>query len=408
MGHELIAEPNATASATTVATPKTPSRLHIFILIDALGWKLIESQDFLNDLLAHRQPLQTVLGFSSGAIPTILTGLLPSQTGHWNLYYYDPKGSPFSWMKHFGWVPDVLLDNRLGHKVFKELGRRFLGLGPVFECLVNPKLLQYFNWIEKRNLYGENGIPGSSSIFDQLAEQRIPYRVYSYHHQNDGEILESAKRDLAAANAKFFFIYLSEVDHFLHQHCHEPEQIAGKLQEYAAGLRQIYALAERQDPRMTFTVISDHGMTPVENHYDIIRDVDALALKTPMDYLAVYDSTMARFWFFNERARSKVRACLEKIPCGRILTKDELQKLGIYFADGRYGEFVFLLDPRWMFARSDFHGQWMPRGMHGYHPDDPWSDAIFLSNHEPPSTLASIRDLYQCLRQGLRREASDK
>lgn len=405
MGQELIAEQNAAATVERVVAPKRASHLHVFVLIDALGWKLIESQEFLNDLLPQRQPLRTVLGFSSGAIPTILTGLLPSETGHWNLYYYDVEGSPFRWLRHLNFVPDWLVDNRIGHKICKELGRRVLGLGPVFECLVNPKLLPYFNWVEKRNIYGERSISGAPSIFDQLAERGIPYKVYSYHHQRDQEIIESAKKDIAGGDARFFFIYLSEMDHFLHDHCNDPKQIGEKLRHYAAHLREIFAVAQKQDPAMTFTVISDHGMTPVAQHYDIIADIEALALKMPQDYLSVYDSTMARFWFFNEHARSRVCGALKKIDCGRILTTNELRDLGIYFPDGRYGEIVFLLNPGWMFARSDFHGQWMPLGMHGYHPDDPWSDAIFLSNHEPPVALSTIRDLYQCLRQGLEQAA---
>src|ERR1017187_5467989 len=67
-------------------------RLHVFVLIDALGWEIIKDRPFLNDELPFRRPLETVLGYSSGAIPTILTGLHPAQTGHWNLYYTIPRG----------------------------------------------------------------------------------------------------------------------------------------------------------------------------------------------------------------------------------------------------------------------------------------------------------------------------
>jgi hypothetical protein len=48
-----------------------------------------------------------------------------------------------------------------------------------------------------------------------------------------------------------------------------------------------------------------------------------------------------------------------------------------------------------MFFRSDFHsGNWLPTGMHGYHPDDPYSDSVFLSNRRPAAPLATIRDFY--------------
>src|ERR1700690_3168264 len=66
--------------------------LNLFVLIDALGWPYVQEQDFLSEILPYRYSLRTVLGFSSGAIPTILTGQLPTNTGHWNLFYYDPQG----------------------------------------------------------------------------------------------------------------------------------------------------------------------------------------------------------------------------------------------------------------------------------------------------------------------------
>jgi hypothetical protein len=121
-------------------------QVHLFVLIDALGWTYIQDREFLPDLLPYRQPLRTVLGFSSGAIPSILTGVPPSQTGHWNLFYYDPQHSPFRWLRYFSFLPDRVLQSRITRKLLKEMGRRVLGLGPLFECCVTPRLLRYFNW----------------------------------------------------------------------------------------------------------------------------------------------------------------------------------------------------------------------------------------------------------------------
>src|SRR5579864_7199932 len=111
--------------------------VHVFVLIDALGWMILDGQDFLQDWLPFRRPLRTVLGFSSGAIPSILTGVPPAQNGHWNLFYYDPEGSPFRWMKYLSFLPERVLDHRVTRKLLKELGRRVLGLGSQFECAVH-------------------------------------------------------------------------------------------------------------------------------------------------------------------------------------------------------------------------------------------------------------------------------
>jgi hypothetical protein len=382
-------------------------RLHVFVLIDALGWSVLEGREFLQDLLPFRRPLRTVLGFSSGAIPTILTGVPPEQNGHWNLFYYDPKGSPFRWLRYFAWLPDRLLNHRVTRRLLKEVGRRVLGLGPSFECSVSPRFLPWFNWVEKRNLYDAGGTIGAPSIFDRLKEHNVEYRVYSYHHATDAEIVRQAERDIQGRAAEFFFIYLSEMDLFLHNNFGDTPKVEEKLAWYEKKLRRLFEISKGVDAERTFTVFSDHGMTLVENHFDLVAHIRQLGLTMPDDYLAVYDSTMARFWFFNSPAREKMLDMLRLLPCGRVLPDEELRALGIFFPDRRFGEIVFLLDPGWLISASDFNGKgWMPVGMHGYHPDDAYSDGVFLSNHEPPLAVENVADVYYCMRQATDSEAA--
>ncbi len=369
--------------------------LSIIVLIDALGWEMIRDCAFLDGELPHRQPLETVLGFSSGAIPTLLTGRLPQEHGHWNLYYADPKHSPFRFLRPLRHVPGPLVENRLVRKAIKEAGRRVLGMGPLFECCVSPRLLHHFNWIERRSIYGAGGVPGTETIFDTCERAGVNYRVYSYHQGSDAELLRRAHADVAGSAASFLFVYLSEVDAFLHMHCADREQVRERLRWYEAQLRSLLRLGLQADPELRFAVTSDHGMTPVTNRFDLTGWVDALRLRMPQQYMAVYDSTMARFWYFDEKARQTIRAALVETPCGRFLDADELRDLGIYFADGRYGEDIFLLHPGWLIAKSDFNGRgWNPHGMHGYHPSDSFSDAILLSRHAPEAPMRHIRDLH--------------
>jgi predicted AlkP superfamily pyrophosphatase or phosphodiesterase len=371
----------------------------VFVLIDAFGWRYLEGREFLNDILPYRVPLQTVLGFSSGAIPTILTGAPPSVTGHWNLFYYDPEGSPFRWLRTFQFLPDKVLDNRYSRKIIKELGRRVLGMGSLFECSVSPTLLDKFNYVEKRNIYDHGGISGSPSIFDELKSQGIAHRIYSYHEMTDKQILDNSIGDIRSRKASFFFLYLSEMDMFLHMHCNEPDLIENRMEFYDSHLRKVFQAAQEIDPEATMTVISDHGMTPVRHHYDLVETISGLGLRIPEDYLVVYDSTMARFWFFNDNAKQSVENCLGKLTCGRIVPDSELRQLGVFFEDRRFGELIFLLHPGWLVSKGDFNGKgWMPIGMHGYHPQDPWSDAIFLSSSKPPVSVKTIADVYSCMR----------
>jgi hypothetical protein len=375
--------------------PKKRRHITLCVLIDALGWQILQDQPFLDDVLPNRQPLETVLGFSSGAIPSILTGQPPSVHGHWNLFYYDPAKSPFAWLRGLRHFPEALVNHRVSQKLIKETGKMFFHMGPQFECYVKPTLMPYFNWVERTCIYEPGGISGGPSIFDRLVENGIPYRAYSYHHWNDQEILELAQRDMENSDAEFFFVYLCELDAELHAFWAHPERLNSMLANYETKLRRMCETALSIDPEASISLFSDHGMAPVTHRYDLMKDIDALNLKMPDDYLVVYDSTMARFWFFNEQARMRVEGCLAGQTCGRMLEDAEQQRLGIYFSDRRFGETIFLLNSGCMFYRSDFHsGNWLPTGMHGYHPSDPYSDAVFLSNRATASKMSTIRDIY--------------
>jgi len=125
-------------------------------------------------------------------------------------------------------------------------------------------------------------------------------------------------------------------------------------------------------------VFSDHGMTPIRWTYDLRRDVQATGLRLLDDYLPAYDSTMARFWVENDRARATLTALLEDHPCGTLMSDRELQRLGVWFEDGRYYHMLFLMKPGMLLSPSDM-GTVRFAGMHGYHPSEPTADAVLLA-----------------------------
>src|SRR5579884_1294546 len=254
------------------------------------------ARGWLADLCPYRTSLRSILGFSSGAIPTILTGQLPAATGHWNLFYFDPAGSPFRWLRHLDFVPRRLRDGRLERKALTLAGRHLLGLGP---------------------------------LFDELAAKALSYRVYTYRHFTDEQALLAARADVAASDALFYFLYLSELDGFLHFHCQDQRAIAQRLDWYGGQLRALYAAARQRSRDVTLTIFSDHGMTAVVRRVDLAGEIGRLTVESPRDYLAVYDSTMARFWFFSERGRCAILDCLSRQSCGRLLNDAELARQGV-------------------------------------------------------------------------------
>src|SRR4029450_12404298 len=121
------------------------------------------------------------------------------------------------------------------------------------------------------------------------------YECYNYHTHTDAQILALAPERAARTDARVLFLYLAALAHHLHLHVHDQASVTEMLAWYEAGLRRVWqaARAARDDVRLY--VFSDHGMTPIRWTYDLRRDVQALGLRTPDDYLPAYDSTMARF-----------------------------------------------------------------------------------------------------------------
>lgn len=368
----------------------------VFVLIDAMGWAYVRDRDGLSDILPYKQELTTVLGFSSGAIPSILSGQLPQQNGHWNLFYFAPDKSPFWWLKPFTWLPKRFLNNRFPRRAIQEIARRLHKFGGFFHVYGVPvEFLPFFDICEKKDIYHPGGVP--NSIFDELEASRVRYCSYSYHDLRDEQIVRKAITDLQRPEVNFYFIYLAELDAFLHKWCGDQAKVDEAMRRYEGWIRELYQAAKAGTTKgdLGFYVLSDHGMTPKRGSCDLLREINKLGLRMPKDYLALYDSTMARFWFFNEAARSKVNACLEKIPTGHIVEEAEQREFGIYFSDHRYGETIFLMDPGILIEPS-YYGAKAPDGMHGFHPNDLFSSAAFMATQRPenpPRMLPDVHDL---------------
>jgi hypothetical protein len=363
--------------------------LSIYVLVDALGWEVVKGRPFLDDVLTDRRWLTTILGYSSGAIPTLLSGRLPSQHGHWNLFYRAPERSPFRWTRALAPLPRPLVENRVSRRVLKTLARRLSGYSGYFSLYSYPVAhLPHFDLTEKRDIYQPGGLD-RRSIFDDMTEAGIPYECYNYHRHTDAEILALAPERAARTEARVLFLYLSGLDHHLHFHVHEPDSVTSMLAWYEAGLRRVWEAATRagRDPRLF--VFSDHGMTPIRWTHDLRRDVQALGLRVPEDYLPAYDSTMARFWVGSERARAALTALLADHPCGALMTPAELQRLGVWFDDDRYYQLLFLMKPGMLLSPSDM-GTVRFAGMHGYHPSEPTADAVLLATVPVDKTVDHI------------------
>jgi hypothetical protein len=154
--------------------------------------------------------------------------------------------------------------------------------------------------------------------------------------------------------------------------------------------------AEDKYDEVRLYVFSDHGMANCDRHLDLMKEIDALPFRFGEDYVAVFDSTMARFWFLKPGVREVITERLAKIPQGRIMRDSELRELRAYFPDGRFGELIYLCDEGVLIVPSHM-GERPIRAMHGYHPTDPQSYAALFTNQTVPDSIRSIPQIHDLM-----------
>jgi hypothetical protein len=376
-------------------------RANIFVLVDALGWEWVRQHPFLCEAAPYRRRLESVLGYSTAAIPSILTGLYPEQHGRFTLFQRALGPSPFANLRWIAALPAPLAENKYVRYAAKLVARRTNHFEGWFHFLGVPlRYLPLLDICEKHNIYAPSGIPGSTTIFDLAAARGVGAGVYSYHDGSNAELIDRIKSDLRNAKCGFYFLYLDGIDGFLHAHAQDSAACRACLTQYSDAISAVYEIARSNYGEVNLHVFGDHGMAPTERYIDLRSRLEQIPVRAPRDYLCVLDSTMARFWFFSERARSLIMPLLSRADGGHWMCEQELRELHAWFDDKRFGEEIYLLPEGAVFA-SPRHGDIVPRGMHGFHPSTLHSPAAFLSSTDYGTAINHITDIFRLMRDAL-------
>ena len=369
-------------------------KLTICVFVDALGWELVQQCGFMNDVLTYKYPLGTIFGYSSTCDPTILTGKLPREHGHFAFYYYNPAASPFGFYRHFSWLPKSFFNRgRVRARLSLEI-KRFHGFTGYFQLYNMPfRHLHLFDYSERRDIYQPGGInSGARTIFDVLREKAIPASISDWHLPEFVRVA-ALHRDLEEGQVRFAFLFLSGLDAVLHEHGTQAQEVKDHLALYEKQLRLLIEKAESMYDSVRMCVFSDHGMTDITRTVDLMKRIESLGLEFGVDYAAVYDSTVARFWFLREGSRKAIIQALRQCPEGRILSDKQLADWGCDFPDKKYGQLFFLLNPGVLLCPS-FMGEKPLAAMHGYAPDDRFSVASFMTNVALERVPKRLDDLF--------------
>ncbi len=369
------------------------------ILIDALSWPAVETSGFLRRPCPFRKPVRTILGYSSAAVPSILTGQPPQVHGRWSYLYYDPEHSPFAWTRWLNLagplIHNRLVDNPVLKRVIAGWTARRHGYDGYFPVYDFP--LRYLHRMDHCSKHWDfhPGAFDCPSLIDVLQQNGLPACFLTYPMPEE-DIFQRCLEALHPGGPRLLFLYLSAVDALGHAGGPVAPAILSRLQWYEQRIQEILEEAGRRGIAVSLFVFSDHGMVSIRGTVDIRRRIESLPLRFGKDYIAVYDSTMARFWYLDADCRPHIRRSLAECEQGRLLTEEDKSRYGIAFAGDRYGQDIFLVETGLVIHPSHMSRRLL-QAMHGYDPDDAINDGIFLASHPPAIEPADITDIFPLL-----------
>jgi len=246
------------------------------------------------------------------------------------------------------------------YKITRKKGRGISNLIP-------PYLLGYFS-PKLKGEFTNKGILGNiPTIFDILRENGMTYEIQRPSLTSEFFMYNKVISDLKKEKIPdFLVLHPCSLDIVGHKFGPNSSQIRSLIKKVDEQISRIIHYIKFSSEKIVLIILSDHGMCPVKgyvNLYNLLRD---LPLKLGKDYLIFLDSTMARFWFFNNKSRNLIYSKLTNVEFGQILNEAAKKKLEIDKIGREYGEMIFAINEGYVFFPDFFRKHNPPRGMHGY------------------------------------------
>jgi len=369
------------------------SRVSIFVFCQSFGWDLMQKLPFMDGLTEVRSSARPILGSSCASLPTLLSGTLPAQHKHFAWFYYSPISTPFRMCRFFSYLPVFRSSRRFRENIVLAVKKSSHITGRLDIFNMPLRHLPLFDFAERRNLLLPGALGNVPTIIDFLNENNVPY-VCSSPDRGDVENADIITSALFSGMASVAFWHVAGIDATLTRRGTSSSALRARVAWLDHRLRSMYDIARANYNSVELVVFSDSGVVPIVDSYDLRRRIQDTRFQPYADYIAVYEPTMARFWFMSPSCGAIIHRILLSLPCGRIIEKDELAREGCWFDDQRFGQVIFVANPGTVFTPNHIQRD-SPVTARGYHPDTPGMAAGFMCNIPgiaPPATLPEIYD----------------
>ena len=333
--------------------------------------------------------LQPTFGFEPDG--AYLGGLYPDECDGGAHYWYEPAATPFwfdgRWLAPLNALPD--LPKSALRRLLTLVVRRTTAYRHERVPRIPFGAMRHFAPAAK-NLPFEPGFADRPTLFSLCREHGI---TWLFHAAPAWKVkaavgVQRLLRELRPPIG-FAFWHIGELDSAGHRYGPNSAERKAAMRHVDAQIRQVSTHLTRLYSNVHYVIIGDHGMVDVRGTVDVQKSLYEAGIKQGQGVLYSLDSTMARFWFFDKRAKRIVISVLEKLPGGRILRQADLDRYHLNYSHNRFGDLFFLADPGVLISPNFYQGAEIVKGMHGYAPEFADQQSAFIVHS--PRVSASVR-----------------
>ena len=232
------------------------------------------------------------------------------------------------------------------------------------------KYLPYFELSLPENLFDAGTKFHYETIFNILKNKNQKY-LYLGTPNTSGKLSFIKNNLIERYLLKFdiFFLFIGDLDFIGHKYGGNSKEYNLKLKEILEFINEIERFFIKNKSPYSFLLFGDHGMVDVNYVINIQEMLVTLPLKTGKDYIYFLDSTMARFWFFNQKAQNVIFNSIPNSNSGRWISDEEKRIYHINYHHNKFGDAIWWANGGTIISPNFWQGKKLKKGMHGYRSD---------------------------------------
>lgn len=368
--------------------PKKSKKKLVIICLDAFKPNYLPQTEFLKNFAKQNYftPIKTIYGYS-GIGATAVSGKMPDVHGVWTEYKLK-KNPKKNWLLFLlSKIPAV--DDLISRKIvddFLILKDFYLNKSTFLTSIKQIPFdsLYLFEKSLKKNYVQPNSL-NVPTVFDHFRKKGITFKYYDWPiiAANKSIGLDFSPNKDSNKTARLLkeinktdvsWIRLWDLDKIAHKFGPNSEEAAKTIEKLDGYLKKIVEKVDKS-AETDFIFWSDHGFIPVVETIDLSKSLKGLAVPYFLD------STMARFYPKKKKEVDQIKKRLSEFgKFGHFLTATEIKR---YHLPREQAKLVFVVNPGIIIFPNFYNTKKTEKGMHGYNPDTPGQEAVFISSIFP-------------------------